>query len=89
MPILTIRKSLQRAAEKLEIMTEENGRKINQHTLKHTAITLAIQNGMSIEQAADYFSTSPQTISDVYWHHSPSYHDQQVDIMDNLKKRRA
>jgi site-specific recombinase XerD len=86
-PILTIRKSLQRAADKLEIITDENGRNINQHTLKHTAITLAIQNGMTVEQAADYFSTSPQTITDVYWHHSPNYHDEQVGIMDNLRKR--
>lgn len=43
------------------------------HTLKHTAITWAIERGASVEDAASFFSTSPETIIRVYWHLSPRY----------------
>jgi len=40
------------------------------HILKHTAITWAMQNSSTIEDAASFFSTSTDTIERVYWHHS-------------------
>lgn len=43
------------------------------HTLKHTAITWAIQGGASIPDAAAYFSTSTETIERTYWHLSPHF----------------
>ena len=43
------------------------------HTLKHTAITLALQNGASVWDAAGFFATSAETIEKVYGHHSPSF----------------
>jgi integrase len=43
------------------------------HSLKHTAITWAIQGGASIPDAAAYFSTSTETIERTYWHLSPHF----------------
>lgn len=51
-PVGDIGGALERAAERAGI------KRITPHTLKHTAITLAIQGGMTAEDAADYFSTS-------------------------------
>ena len=43
------------------------------HTLKHTAITWALQNGASVWDAAGFFATSAETIEKVYGHHSPNF----------------
>lgn len=56
------------------------------HILKHTAITWAIQNGASIEDAASFFSTSTATIERVYWHHSPRFQQSVVDAIDKPAK---
>jgi integrase len=55
---------------------------VTPHTLKHTAITWAMQKGMKIEDAADYFGTSMETIRRVYYHHSPDYQEEAVALMD-------
>jgi integrase len=55
---------------------------VTPHTLKHTAITWAIANGMSREDAASYYSTSSATIEATYWHHSPHYQKAAADITD-------
>ncbi|PZU43800.1 MAG: integrase [Sphingomonas sp.] len=54
---------------------------VTPHTLKHTAITWAIQRGLTVEDAADYFDTSPETIRRVYYHHSPHYQDRAVEVL--------
>jgi integrase len=55
---------------------------VTPHTLKHTAITWAIQRGMTDHDAADYFSTSVETIRETYYHHSPDYHSRALRILD-------
>jgi len=73
----------------LEAACERAGiKRITPHTLKHTAITLAIQDGMEIAAAAEYFSTSVATIESYYWHHSPKHQESQKTIMSGLGKRR-
>lgn len=46
---------------------------VTPHTLKHTAITWALQNGASVWDCAGFFATSPETIQKTYGHHSPDY----------------
>lgn len=53
------------------------------HTLKHTAITWALQNGASVWDAAGFFATSPETIEKVYGHHSPSHMDSARKAVEN------
>ena len=52
------------------------------HSLKHTAITWAIQGGASIEDAAGFFSTSTETIERVYWHLSPHFQKGAVSAIE-------
>lgn len=55
---------------------------VTPHTLKHTAITWAMQKGMRIEDAADFFDTSEETIRRVYYHHHPDYQADAIAILD-------
>lgn len=55
---------------------------VTPHTLKHTAITWAIQKGMRTEDAADYFDTTVETIYKTYYHHSPTYQSQAVELLE-------
>jgi len=57
------------------------------HTLKHTAITWAIQGGASIPDAAGFFGTSADTIERTYWHLSPSFQDGAVRAMEHRKNK--
>lgn len=57
---------------------------VTPHTLKHTAITWAMQKGASPWDAAGYFSTSLRTIEEVYGHHSP---DHQQSVVAALNRR--
>lgn len=54
------------------------------HTLKHTAVTWAFQNGMTLEDAVDYFATSAETLLKTYKHHSPHYQDRAVAVMNDI-----
>lgn len=58
---------------------------VTPHTLKHTAITWALQKGASTWDAAGYFSTSPETISRVYGHHSPDYNKGAIEALNRSK----
>lgn len=64
------------------------GWKPTPHTLKHTAITWAIQGGASISDAAGFFGTSVDTIEKTYWHISPHYQQGAVGAIENRKERR-
>jgi integrase len=59
---------------------------VTPHVLKHTAITWAVMNPrLSIEGAAEFFDTSPETIRKHYWHHSPHH---QAEGLDSLERAR-
>lgn len=58
------------------------------HTLKHTAITWAIEAGMTIADAADYFGTGAATIERVYWHRSPQYQTAAVAALESPRGSR-
>jgi integrase len=78
-PVKKVRKAMSGA------MLDAGIENASSHTLKHTAITWAMQGGMSKEGAASYFSTTIQTIEKTYWHHSPDYMNVEANIMDNLR----
>lgn len=59
---------------------------VTPHTLKHTAITWALQNGASVWDASGFFSTSPETIEKVYGHHSPDYQESAKAAMERRRK---
>lgn len=55
---------------------------VSPHILKHTAITWAMQKGLTVEDAADYFDTSAETIRNTYYHHSPHYQQRALSILN-------
>lgn len=75
-PVGSIKKGIQRAAERAGIEG------VTPHVLKHTAITWAIKNGLGVEDAAEYFDTSPETIRKHYWHHSPHHQERAVSVIE-------
>ncbi|MEL6235707.1 MAG: site-specific integrase, partial [Pseudomonadota bacterium] len=62
-----IRKGFARAVERAGLEG------VTPHILKHTAVTWAMQRGMPIERAAEYFSTSPEVLRRVYQAHHPEF----------------
>ena len=85
-----IRKAWSRAIELAPQLARAHGITIDlsdvtPHTLKHTAITWALQKGASIWDAAGYFGTSPQTIEKTYGHHSPNHQQSARAAIDRRK----
>ncbi|MAS42240.1 MAG: integrase [Rhodobacteraceae bacterium] len=79
-PVASIKTAVRRACERAEI-TED----VTQHALKHTAITWAMMAGLDVEDAAEYFDTSPATIRNHYWHHSPNHQARGVAAMERRR----
>ena len=75
-PIAEIDTGLARAAERAGLEG------VTPHVLKHTAVTWAFQRGISLEDAADWFATSPQTLMKHYRAHSPDYQSRAREIME-------
>lgn len=51
------------------------------HTLRHTAITWGLQNGMDLWDASGYFGVSVEVLDRVYGHHSPHHLRHAADLM--------
>ncbi|MCA0944063.1 tyrosine-type recombinase/integrase [Salipiger pacificus] len=78
--VADIRKGWARAVELAEKLAAKKEIKLNlsdvtPHTLKHTAITWALQSGADFWSAAGYFSTSVETLQEVYGHHHPDWQE--------------
>lgn len=71
-----IKTGIKRAAERAGLEG------VSPHVLKHTAITWGVMKGMDLEDAAEFFDTSPETIRKHYWHHSPQHQRRAVEIME-------
>lgn len=55
---------------------------VTPHTLKHTAITWALQRGANKWDVSGYFGTSLETIERVYGHHAPDHMQSAVEAMN-------
>lgn len=58
---------------------------VTPHTLKHTAITWAMQRRMSVDTASAYFGTSRETILRTYWHHNPDFQKEAAEVMNRKR----
>ncbi len=81
-----IRKGWARAVQRANEMAAAKGITIDltdvvPHTLRHTAITWALQRNAKIWDVAGMFSVSIETIEQVYGHHSPDWQSSAVDAM--------
>ncbi len=76
-PVASVKTGIRRAAERAGL------KDVTPHVLKHTAITWAIMRGqITVEDAAEYFDTSPETIRKHYWHHSPNHQERAKATME-------
>jgi len=55
---------------------------VTPHTLRHTAITWAMQRGVKLADAAGFFGVSMETLEKVYFHHHPDYQQSAVEAME-------
>ncbi|RMC34171.1 hypothetical protein C9E81_13410 [Paracoccus alkanivorans] len=55
---------------------------VTPHTLRHTAITWALQRGARTWDVAGYFGVSVKVIEEVYGHHSPDHQESARAAMD-------
>lgn len=57
---------------------------VTPHTLRHTAITWAMQNGADPVQARGFFGLTEKVMNNVYLHHHP---DHQADVIAAIERR--
>ena len=79
-PVASVKKAFARLVDEVRL----DG--VTQHTLRHTAVTWAMQSGADPYRAAGFFGMSIQIIQRVYGHHHPDY---QRDIGDAVTGRGA
>lgn len=58
---------------------------VTPHTLKHTAITWALQNGATTWDAAGFFATSQATIEKTYGHHATDFMESALRAVERGK----
>lgn len=78
-PVASVKTGIRRAAERAGLEG------VTPHVLKHTAITWAIKDGLHVEDAAECFDTTPETIRKHYWHHSPHHQERALEIIERRK----
>ncbi|MET0483361.1 MAG: site-specific integrase [Aestuariivirgaceae bacterium] len=77
-PVKNIRKTFETAAARVGLDD------VNRHTLKHSAISWAMQSGEDPWRVADFFATSLTTLLKHYGHHHP---DQQRELASRIGRR--
>ena len=65
-PVLRVSKGFRQAAKEAGL----DG--VSPHTLRHTAITWAMQGGVPFFDAGTYFGVSPQVLERTYAHFNPN-----------------
>jgi integrase len=77
-PVASVKKAFSRLVDDVGLEG------VTQHTLRHTAVTWAMQAGADPYRAAGFFGMSLQIIQRVYGHHHPDY---QRDVGDAVTGR--
>lgn len=70
------------------VATEAGLRGVSPHTLRHTAITWAMQDGVKIWAAAGYFGLTAEMLERVYGHHHKDTHSEIIDAVRDRRARR-
>ena len=77
--VACVKRGIARAAERAGLAG------VSVHTLKHSSITWAVMNGLSVEDASESFNTSPETIRRTYWHHSPHHQERALEVVERRR----
>jgi integrase len=79
-PVKSVKKAFARAAE-------DAGVEASPHTLRHTAVSWAMQSGVDIYKAAHLFGMTPEMIVKVYGHLHPEHHGEVLDAIRKPPRR--
>jgi integrase len=74
---------------KNEVFDEERAAQINRHTLKHTCATYLLKKGLTIDEVADYLSTTSNIIRKVYGHLIPGQHRKASLAFSKVGRKRS
>ncbi|MCA1498089.1 tyrosine-type recombinase/integrase [Bradyrhizobium sp. NBAIM14] len=74
-PVVTIREGWESVVERAGLATEDKQQKVLRHTLRHTAITWYLDQGVDIEKVSLYCGVSVATIRKTYRHVMPGTFD--------------
>jgi integrase len=76
---------VKRVSKAFARLAKDCGLKVSPHTLRHTAVTWAMQNGADPVEARGFFGLTEKTMNEVYLHHHP---DHQGSVTRALTGRR-
>jgi len=80
-PVASVKTALKTAVR----LTRLSG-KVTPHTLRHTAATWLMQNGVSMWRAAGFLGMSVETLDRVYSHHHPDYFSDAAEAIGRKPK---
>jgi len=81
-PVATVKAALKTAVRLAKLPG-----KITPHTLRHTAATWLMQNGVSMWRAAGFLGMSVETLDRVYGHHHPDYFSDAAEAIGRKPNR--
>ncbi|MCG2673343.1 tyrosine-type recombinase/integrase [Bradyrhizobium sp. GCM10023182] len=74
-PVQRVSKGWDKVVEKAGLASDIKELKVVPHTMRHTAISWMLRNGVAIDKVSDYCGVSIQIIKKVYGHHIPGGFD--------------
>lgn len=80
-PLASIKKGFRAARGRAKL-----GDDVIPHTLRHTAVTWAMQRGVDRWQACGFFGLTMETLEEVYGHHHPDFQDSVVRTVSAPKQ---
>lgn len=85
--VTTINTAFHAACRRAEALAAARGvaldfEDVTPHTLKHTSVCWFFERGGSLEDAASYYATTPETLHRVYRKHSPAYQARAKSVWD-------
>jgi len=73
--------------QKEENKTRFREKRITPHSLRHTSITWAMQNGADPQKSCGFFGVTWDVMQKVYIHHHPSYQESIADAVDKAGQK--
>ncbi len=83
-PVMSVKTGMTHAVELAKLDLSEGN--VTPHTLRHTAATWLMQQGVELWQASGFLGMSEKTLIDNYGHHHPDY---MRDAAEMITKKRA
>ena len=74
-PVIEIKTGFDSVVAAAGLATDDRDQKVMPHSLRHTAITWLLRDGVDIELVSQYVGVSTEVIRKTYRHEMPGQHD--------------